>query len=203
MLEQKNNSQSEPQEHNVFRLLDGSFNITRLTAAILFFCQKTSRPLNRISLCKMLYYADGHFFQKYKKTITQTDYLHVEGSPQPVFFNEVLQQLIQEKKIEVIPEVKQKITKEGMVTVMSGLSYKCIEDPEAIFQKEEEKVLLSIAKTFNGDLSLETRYYPNLFQNYAQTGLGEKIQWKDLPKGGRPHLSWKGWSTRVFRLWWQ
>ena len=62
----------------------------RLRACILQFLRRLPGKLNRISLCKHLYYMDGHFFQKFGRTITEFPYLHIEGSPQPVFFNEVI-----------------------------------------------------------------------------------------------------------------
>lgn len=202
-MEQENSTGTNEQQNNYFET-KLSFDVERLQQAILFVCEKTTKPLNRISLCKMLYYADGHYFQKHKKTITKTNYLHIEGSPQPAFFNEILGEMLHAKQIEVSPIIQKKVTTEGIVTVMNGLSYTCLQNYQAdFFHRDEEKSLLSIVKTFQGDLSLETRHFPNLFQIYTQTGLCRVIPFEDLPTGGKPRLSWKSWSSRLFRLWWQ
>lgn len=198
----ENDSPRQPQKQENFLTPYLKQDFSPLISAILFICQKCPRPLSRVSLCKMLYYADGHFFQKYAKTISGCDYLHVEGSPQPVFFNEILQEMIAKKQMTIVPEIKQKVTKEGMISVLNGLIYKPLCESFYAFKKEEEKVLLSVVKTFQGDLSLETRHYPNLYQQYVQTGLCQKIIWQPLQEG-KPHLSWKGWSSRIFRLWGQ
>lgn len=203
MLSQENSNAINTQQNNYFET-KLSFHVERLKQAILFVCSKTSKPLNRVSLCKMLYYADGRYFQKHKDTITKTNYLHIEGSPQPAFFNEILGEMIHAQQIEVSPIIQKKMTTEGIVTVMNGLSYSCLQKYQVgFFERNEEKVLLSIVKTFQGDLSLETRHFPNLFQIYTQTGLCQTIPFEDLPAGGKPRLSWKSWSSRLFRLWWQ
>jgi len=180
-----------------------SENSLKLQAAILFFVTKFPGRMNRILLCKHLYYMDGHFFQKFGKTITGFLYLHIEGSPQPVCFNEIMQILITEKKIEVIPFLETENRDEGIVFTLKGLTFKPIAEIPDVFDREEKKVMNSIASTLGGDLSLETRFYPNLYQEYAQTGLYEKIEMKPFAEGKRPHLQWKAWANRIFRLKWQ
>jgi hypothetical protein len=181
-----------------------SESFPKLRGAILFFINKIPEKLNRISLCKQLYYADGHFFQKYSQMITENEYLHIEGSPQPVFFNEILHSMVVEKMIEIIPNLKKERGPTGTMNILKGLIYKAHAGIPDVFTREELKVLNSIAMTFKGDLSLETRYYPNLYQYYAQTGLYEVINLQPLPDDGkRPHLSWKAWGKKIFKLMWQ
>lgn len=175
----------------------------RLRAAVLFFIAKIPDRLDRVRLCKHLFYSDGHFFQKTARTITGTEYLHIEGSPQPVCFNELLHDMVAKKEITVIPQLVTEQSETGPIMVLKGMGYKAEKKPPELFSREEKKVLNSIALLFNGDLTLETRYYPNLYQQYAQTGLYEVIRFKPLPEGGRPHLIWKAWANKVFRLLWE
>ena len=175
----------------------------KLRAAILFFIKKAPNVLHRISLCKQLYYADGHYYQKFSESITEFDYLHIEGSPQPLLFNELMNELITGGEVEVIPQVVSQDSGKGPIKVLKGLSYRALVSSPDIFTREEKKVLNSVALTFKGDLTLETRYYPNLYQQYTQTGLYEKIPLETLPDGTRPRLQWKAWADKVFRLLWQ
>ncbi|MES0491732.1 MAG: type II toxin-antitoxin system antitoxin SocA domain-containing protein [Leptospirales bacterium] len=175
----------------------------KLRSAILFFIHKIPEKLNRVTLCKHLYYSDGHYYQKYEKTITELDYLHIEGSPQPLLFNEIMHEMVTKKEIEIFPQVVTKKTKHGPMMVLKGMVYRAHVEPPYVFSREEKKVLNSVALLFKGDLSLETRYYPNLYQQYTQTGLYEKIEQQKLPQGTRPHLSWKAWANKRFRLKWQ
>ena len=175
----------------------------KLRAAIIFFISKIPDRLDRVKLCKHLFYSDGHFFQKTGRTITGTTYLHVEGSPQPLFFNELLHDMVQSKEVLVTPVLVSEKTESGPVMVVRGLGYQTDHPVPDLFTREEKKVLTSIALLFNGDLTLETRYYPNLYQQYAQTGLYEEIVYRPLAEGIRPHLSWKAWANKVFRLLWE
>lgn len=184
--------------------VDLSTGFPKLRAAILFFIDKIPEKLNRVSLCKQLYYADGHFFQKYSRLITEIQYLHIEGSPQPVMFNEVMHTMVTENDIEITPLLVKERGPSGPMLVLKGLTYKAKKKVPDIFTREEIKVLNSVAMVFKGDLSLETRYYPNLYQHYTQTGLYEMITLLPLPdEGKRPHLSWKGWANKIFKLMWQ
>jgi len=175
----------------------------KLRSAILHFLSKIPKKLNRVTLCKHLYYADGHYFQKYGEGITELDYLHIEGSPQPLLFNEIMHEMVLNNEVEVIPQVVTENSDNGPIMVLKGMVYDNLVDPQYVFTREEKKVLNSVALLFQGDLSLETRYYPNLYQQYTQTGLYEKIEPKKLPQGTRPHLSWKAWANKIFRLKWQ
>lgn len=193
----KNDTKVQQKEEN------GEKNFDRLQAAILFFLNRFPGKLTRITLCKHLYYADGHFFQKYSGRITEHPYLHIEGSPQPVFFNEIMHDLVTSGSVEVIPDVKTDDSGERPVMILQGLSFKAKVETPNLFSREEKKVLRSVAAQLKGELSLETRYFPNLYQNYTQTGLYEKISFEQFPDGKRPHLSWKAWAGKVFRLKWQ
>ncbi|MDH5717340.1 MAG: Panacea domain-containing protein [Spirochaetia bacterium] len=175
----------------------------KLKAAILHFINEIPEKLDRKNLCKHLFYADGHFYQKYGRQITEYPYLHIEGSPQPLFFNEIFYLMRNDSQIEIIPKLVKEKGKNGMATVMKGFVYKAKEPAPDIFSKEEKKVLKSISSLFKGNLILETRHFPNLYQSYVQSGLYEKIIFTKLPEGKKPHLSWKAWAQKVFRLLWQ
>lgn len=174
-----------------------------LEASILYFITRIPEKLNRISLCKHLYYADGHYFQKTGKTITSIEYLHIEGSPQPIFFNELLNKMIKSGKLAVIPKVVTEIRGGSPIMVLNGMAYRGIAEYDPVFTRDQLKVLNSVSSMFRGDLSLETRYFPLLYQQYVQTGLYEEIQFQRIPGGVRPHLQWKAWARNFFRLKWQ
>ena len=105
-----------------------------------------------------------------------------------------------DKQIEIIPQVVTEIVDDTPTMVLKGFSYKALVSTPEIFERDEKKVLKSVASLFHGDLTLETRYYPNLFQEYAQTDLYSPIEFQQLADGKRPHLSWKAWANKIFRL---
>lgn len=176
-------------------------SLPKLRNSILFFINRIPGKLNRASLCKHIYYGDGHFFQKYQKKITENDYLHVEGMPIPRSFNELIHCMVEAKELEIIPDIVTEITESEPITVLKGLTFHALAPADMdIFTREEKKVLNSVASLLNGQLALETRYFPNLYQTYVQTGLFETIPFYDLPDGNRPHLSWKAWADKIFRL---
>jgi len=180
-----------------------SLNFPKLEAAILFFVSNLPEKLNRIKLCKHLYYADGHYFQKFQETITENPYLHIEGSPVPLYFNEVIHQLVKSRKMEIMPQVITEEVGKKPVTVLKGLVYRATNGYSQEFTRLEKKVLNSVLAVLNGDLNLETRHFPYMYQEYAQTGLYEEIPFKEIASGKKPHLSWKAWANKVFRLMWQ
>ncbi len=173
----------------------------KLHYAILYFINRMPGKLNRSTLSKHLYYSDGHFYQKYQRKITEMNYLHVEGMPVPRFFNELIHWMVKEKEIEIIPDIVKEVTDAEPITVIKGLSFHPRMPYDlSIFSKEEKKVLHSVASLLNGQTLLETRYFPNLYQAYVQTGMFEVIAFHVFPDGIRPHLSWKAWAGKIFRL---
>ncbi|RME93321.1 MAG: hypothetical protein D6767_01245, partial [Candidatus Hydrogenedentota bacterium] len=135
--------------------------------------------------------------------ISGVPYLHIEGSPMPMFFNEIIHQMVLEKKIKVTPRIETESSEHGTLLVLKGLAYEALEKANMNFPKSAKHVLSSVASLLGSDISLETRYFPNLYQKYAQTNLYEIIPFERLPGGKRPHLSWKSWGKRIFRLKWE
>jgi len=203
MIENQNKAKINLKEEKNESILQLEIKAPRLRAAILYFIDKIPNKLNRIKLCKHLFYADGHYFQKTGNQITEFPYLHIEGSPQPIHFNEVMHDMVLSSQIKVFPQVETEINNKEPVTVLKGLSFRALIAIPVIFSREEKKVLNSVASIFNGDLTLETRYYPNLYQQYAQTGLYEEIKFMRFSKGKRPHLIWKAWANKIFKLMWE
>ncbi|MCS6985358.1 MAG: Panacea domain-containing protein [Leptospiraceae bacterium] len=175
----------------------------RLRSAILFFLNRLPEKLNRSALCKYLYYADGHFYQKSGYPLFEVPFLHGEDAPEPLFINEIFHKMIQKGELEIVPFVKTVAHEGKPITVLQGMVLRTRQQPADIFTREEKKVLTSIALTLAGDLSLETRYFPQLYQHYTGTGLYELIPHMVFPKGRRPHLSFKAWARKIFRLMWQ
>lgn len=179
-------------------------NSPKLRAVILFFLHELPGKLSRVTLGKHLYYADGHYFQRHAKQITEYPYLHVEGSPLPFCFNEIIQQMIIHKEIEVVPRMVENIQDGKTVMTLAGMTFNALKEfPEAVLSREEKRGVSAVAKQLHGDVSLETRYYPNLYQIYTGTDLYETIAFMQFPDGRRPHLSWKAWANQIFRLKWQ
>jgi len=52
----------------------------RMRGMIVFILRKLPGKLNRVALCKNLYYSEMHYFQKHGKTISGVDYLHIEAA---------------------------------------------------------------------------------------------------------------------------
>ena len=182
------------------QLKDLAKQAIKLRHAILFFINRFPEKLNRVMLCKYLFYADGHYYQKFKETITEFPYLHIEGSPQPLYFNELIHLLLNEGVIEVQPQITEEEREGKKFTVLRGMSFISNQTEKNSFSRRELKVMNSVASLLNGSLALETRYFPNLFQAYAQTNLYSQIEFHAFEGGVRPHLSWKAWASKIFRF---
>jgi len=71
--------------------------------AILFFAERV-RDLGRVKLNKLLYFADFDHFEKYGEAITGDVYLNHELGPVPSHIQDVLADMIRERKVEVVSE---------------------------------------------------------------------------------------------------
>lgn len=194
------------ESYNVFfkDILLNVYNSTpKLRAAILYFVKRFPEKLNRVSLSKYLYYTHGYYFQKMQSHFFEVPFLHAEGSPEPLFFSEILLKMNERGEIEIVPFISTEAFEGKPITVLKGLVFKTSQNPPEIFTKPEKKALQTVAYTLAGDLSLETRYFPVLYQNYTGTGLYDIIPQPEITQSSKPNLSFRAWARKVFRLMWQ
>ena len=85
-----------------------------------FFCSAVSRQAQPSYALQIPFYADGHYYQKFQETITEFPYLHIEGSPQPLHFNELIHSMLGEGAIEVQPQITEEEREGKKFTVLRG-----------------------------------------------------------------------------------
>ncbi|MBV6494272.1 MAG: hypothetical protein LDLANPLL_02303 [Turneriella sp.] len=173
----------------------------KFRAMVVFILRKLPGKLNRVALCKNLYYAETHFFQKHQKTITGLDYLHVESSPVPRFFNEIISAMVAKEEVRIVPHVAPEVINGRQIMVLRGMVFECDAPLLAVLNRDELRAVRMVASTLQNEMNLETRYFPQYYQHYVQTGLYETIPFVKFPK--RPHLQFKAWSRKIYRLMWQ
>ncbi|MBS0619458.1 MAG: hypothetical protein JSR44_14825 [Spirochaetes bacterium] len=176
-------------------------NQQKLRAMIIFILRKLPSKLNRIALCKNLYYSEMHYFQKTGKSISGVDYLHIEGSPMPRHFNEIMATMVESKEVRVVPQVAPEVIEGRQIMVLRGMVFECDAPLVNALSREELRAVRMVSSTLQNEMNLETRYFPQYYQHYVQAGLFEVIPFIAFPK--RPHLKFKAWSRKIYRLMWQ
>ncbi|MFZ5629008.1 MAG: hypothetical protein ACOY5B_07750 [Spirochaetota bacterium] len=173
----------------------------RLRAMIIFILRKLPGKLNRVALCKNLFYSEMHYYQKVQKTISGLEYLHIEASPVPRHFNEIISEMVARKEIRVVPQVAPEVIEGKQIMVLRGMVFECDAPLLNVLGREELRAVRMVSSTLQNEMNLETRYFPQYYQHYVQTGLYEVIPNVTFPK--RPHLQFKAWSRKIYRLMWQ
>lgn len=80
----------------------------KLLEVISFILQKSPNGRDRLSLSKLIYYADGVYFQKNAKLITNQTYIHLEDSPCALDFQSALLHLRKNGLIDIQPKLTEK-----------------------------------------------------------------------------------------------
>lgn len=173
----------------------------RLRAMIIFILRKLPDKLNRIALCKNLYYSEMHYYQKTGKAISGADYLHIEGSPVPRHFNEIIAEMVARREVTVVPQVAPEVIDGRQIMVLRGMVFQCAAPLLSVLERNELRAVRMVSSTLQNEMNLETRYFPQYYQHYVQTGLYEVIPNVIFPK--RPHLQFKAWSRKIYRLMWE
>ncbi len=173
----------------------------KLRAMIIFILRKLSGKLNRVALCKNLYYSEMHYFQKFAKSISGADYLHIEASPVPRHFNEIIAEMVAKGEVRVVPHVAPEVIEGRQIMVLRGMVFESDAPLLTALDRNELRAVRMVSSTLQNEMNLETRYFPQYYQHYVQTGLYEVIPPVTFPK--RPHLQFKAWSRKIYRLMWQ
>jgi hypothetical protein len=173
----------------------------KMRAMIIFILRKLPGKLNRIALCKNLFYAEMHYYQKTGQTISGMDYFHIEASPVPRHFNELMSEMVARKEVRVVPQVAPEVIEGRQIMVLRGMVFECDAPLLNVLSREELRAVRMVSSTLQNEMNLETRYFPQYYQHYVQTGLYEVIEPVIFPK--RPHLQFKAWGRKIYRLMWQ
>lgn len=173
----------------------------KLRAMIVFVLRKLPGKLGRVPLCKNLYYSEMHHFQKFGKTISGVDYLHIEASPVPRHFNELMAEMVSRGEVRVVPNVAPEVIDGRQIMVLRGMVFDCEAPLVNALDRNELRAVRMVSSTLQNEMNLETRYFPQYYQHYVQTGLYEVIPNVTFPK--RPHLQFKAWSRKIYRLMWE
>lgn len=173
----------------------------KLRAMIIFILRKLPGKLNRVALCKNLYYSEMHHYQKFGKSISGADYLHIEASPVPRHFNEIIAAMVAKGEVRVVPHVAPEVIEGRQIMVLRGMVFESEAPLLQVLSRDELKAVRMVSSTLQNEMNLETRYFPQYYQHYVQTGLYEVIP--NVTFGKRPHLQFKAWSRKIYRLMWQ
>jgi hypothetical protein len=145
-------------------------NIKKIKNSILYLLNKSIKPLDLDSLMKLIYYTDTYFFQKYQKTLYNTNYIHIGKGPYPVKFYEIIHKMIKNEQIQARPKIIENKEK------MGGYYFIAKKKPnENHFSKNELHSLRAVSYSFRNGIEKETNIFPNLYQNYILTDVFQKI----------------------------
>jgi hypothetical protein len=137
-----------------------------------YIIQNAGFPISRVELAKLVYYADGLFFQHTGSTISDEKYIHLETSPSPVRFHEAICFLVEKDYVEAYPNI--------------GNDRGCIRGfflrTERNFAIDLEKKALmrvnKVLRSFKNGLVDEDTVFPNLYENYVITPLYTEIKFQ-------------------------
>ena len=119
----------------------------KLRAMIVFVLRKLPGKLNRVALCKNLYYSEMHYYQRFGKTISGVDYLHIEASPVPRHFNELISEMVTRKEITVVPQVAPEVIDGRQIMVLRGMVFQCDAPLLSVLTRVTAPVLRFLTKT--------------------------------------------------------
>ena len=110
-------------------------NAKKYQGVILYLAQKLGGEIKgKKKLAKLLYFVDFDFFEKYQKSITGDVYKALPMGPYPVSMEKVVTDMAKGGKIMVTVEKERADYNPTEI-------YRAQEKPEAIFSKDEQKIL--------------------------------------------------------------
>ena len=119
----------------------------KLRAMIIFVLRKLPGKLNRVALCKNLYYSEMHHYQRTGKVISGADYLHIEGSPVPRHFNEIVSEMVARNEIRVVPQVAPEVIDGRQIMVLRGMVFECEAPLLAVLERNELRAVRMVSST--------------------------------------------------------
>lgn len=169
----------------------------KVSQVIYYMLHNSPNGRSALEISKLIYYADGAYFQRNGKTITGETYIHLESCPQMLNFNYAILNLIEKKYIEVRPRFK--------IETFCGFSlFVSKEMPINKINTQERRIMRKVLKAFKDSLANENSHYPNLYENYIITPLFSEIKFSTTSLGTKIHFLKKKsllrLSGKIFRV---
>ena len=164
----------------------------KLLSSIYYIIQNYPAKLDRKNLSKLLYYADGVFFQRHVDMITKEKYIRLEDGPELINLNLAIVHLTVEPDITAISERIDKFYLRTISQMNSNL------------EKEEIRILNKVLKAFKDGVKQEDKQYPNLYENYVITPIYGEIIFSEKTINTKIHIFKKKslltLSGKIFRV---
>ena len=135
----------------------------KISQILLYILQKKPDGYSRLDLAKLVYYADGVYFQKYAKIISGQKFIHMEDSPLPLDLDRTIMKMKNDGLIDVKPEIHEGNLK-GFHLFTTGKE-------TVSMDKEERRIVKKVLEAFKRGVYDESKQYPNLYENYVITQL--------------------------------
>ncbi len=119
-----------------------SFNKEKYKAALLYISNSLKGIEGKKKAYKLFYFLDFDFFEAYGKSFTGDTYKALEMGPAPIYFDSIVQELIDEGKIE-IKKVRKSPTHENDTVIFKPLT-----NTDYSFTKEEKSMLDRIIELY-------------------------------------------------------
>ena len=89
-----------------FKVVSDGLNKEKFKAVLLYIINRCENKPNvgKTLLCKLLYFSDFNYYEKYEKSITDETYLKYEKGPYPDHIDDIMDELINENVIELRKE---------------------------------------------------------------------------------------------------
>lgn len=89
-----------------FKVVSDGLNKEKFKAVLLYIINRCENKPNvgKTLICKLLYFSDFNYYEKYEKSITNETYLKYEKGPYPDHIDDIMDELINENVIELRKE---------------------------------------------------------------------------------------------------
>src|SRR3989338_4477130 len=75
------------------------FDLNKFTACVAYFARQDLPDLDKLKICKLLYYADKEHLIKYGKPVLWDTYIHMDNGPVPSKSPDILNEVIADDKV--------------------------------------------------------------------------------------------------------
>ncbi|MBK6607718.1 MAG: DUF4065 domain-containing protein [Leptospiraceae bacterium] len=170
----------------------------KLLSSIYYIIQNYPAKLDRKNLSKLLYYADGVFFQRHVDMITKEKYIRLEDGPELINLNLAIVHLIGNGILTVEPDIT------AISERIDKFYLRTISQMNSNLEKEEIRILNKVLKAFKDGVKQEDKQYPNLYENYVITPIYGEIIFSEKTINTKIHIFKKKslltLSGKIFRV---
>lgn len=158
-------------------------NPEKYKATVLYLLNAMGSIVGKKKAYKLMYFLDFDFYEAYEKSFTGETYKALPMGPAPVYFDSVIESLVEENLISIKKERKSPLHENDTITYLpkKEMSYQ--------FSKEEEKMLKRVITTYGSLTGKQLEDLSHSQYPYAVVSLNDVIPYELAFYRDTPHLT--------------